>query len=127
MGGPVYIVYRQEYSQLAQKLHGNPIVWPIVRKIRQSPPRDEVSFRVWLWEIVKGHGPGIYRVVRNQADGERAGFHPVFYGYVDEEHIDVQRRYPEYTSHPGLPPSRQLYYKSVQTRKKFYRRRRMVS
>lgn len=123
MGGPVYIIYRQDYSQLAQKLYGNPIVWPVVTKIRQSPPRDEVSFRVWLWQLVKNYGPGIYRVVRTQYWEERAGFHPVFYGYVDEEHIDVQRRYTEFTSHPGLPPSRQLYYKAQKHRMKFYRRR----
>lgn len=124
MGGPVYIVFRQDYSQLAQKLHGNPIVWPVVAKIRQRPPVDEVGFRAWLWDLVKNHGPGIYRVVRTQSDGERAGFHPVFYGYVSGDYIDVQRRYSQFKSHPGLSSSRQLYYKTPERRVKFHRKRR---
>lgn len=123
MSSPVFIIYRQEYSQVAQKLHGNPVVWPVVAKIRQKPPIDEVSFRTWLWNLVKNHGAGVYRIVRTQADGERAGFHPVFYGYVDEQYIDVQRRYSEYKSHPNLPSSRQLYYKTPKRRLRFHRHR----
>lgn len=122
MGGPVYIIYRQEYSQLAQKLHGNPIVWPVVAKIRQSPPRDEVSFRVWLWNLVKQHGPGTYRIVRTHSEGERRGFHPVFYGYVGEDFISLERRYTQFKSHPGLPLSRQLYYKPSKRRVRFRRK-----
>lgn len=112
-----YIVYRQEHSQTALAKHGSPFVWkPIVRS-RHSPPRDETSFRTWLWDLVKKFGPGIYRIVRSQAEGERAGFHPVFYGYVDETYLEVQRSYSDYKSHPNLPASRQVFFKIPKKRR----------
>lgn len=112
-----YIVYRQEYSQKAQLRHGSPFVWRPIAKIRQSPPRDEISFQTWLWNLVKKHGAGVYRIVRTQAEGERAGFHPVFYGYVDETYLEVQRGYTDYKSHPNLPPSRQAFFKIPKARR----------
>ena len=92
-------------------------MWKPIATSHHSPPRDETSFRTWLWGLVKNFGPGIYRIVRSQAEGERAGFHPVFYGYVDETYMEVQRSYSDYKSHPNLPASRQAFFKIPKKRR----------
>ena len=112
-----YIILRQEFSQAAAAKHGSPFVWKPVAKETHSPPRDETSFHQWLWGLVKKYGPGVYRIIRNQAEGERAGFHPVFYGYVDESYLEVRRGYVDYKSHPNLPASRQAFFKIPKKRR----------
>jgi hypothetical protein len=112
-----YIIFRQEISLIARAKHGCPYVWKPIATENHSPPRDESSFHTWLWNLVKKHGSGVYRIVRNQAEGERAGFHPVFYGYVDESYLEVQRSYSDYKSHPNLPASRQAFFKIPKKRR----------
>lgn len=112
-----YVILRQEFSQVAGAKHGSPFVWKPIVTERHSPPRDETSFQAWLWNLVKKFGPGVYRIIRNQAEDERAGFHPVFYGYVDETYLEVYRSYSDYKSHPNLPASRQAFFKIPKKRR----------
>ena len=112
-----YIIFKQEFSQTAGAKHGSPLVWKPVATESHSPPRDETSFHTWLWNLVKKYGSGTYRIVRTQAENERAGFHPVFYGYVDESYLEVQRSYSDYKSHPNLPASRQAFFKIPKKRR----------
>lgn len=114
-----YIVYRQEYSEKAGRIYGNPYVWPPVAKTRLRPPSDEAGFRSWLWHLIKDYGAGVYFVNRTGGKNERRGFHPLGYFYVDRDHIIVKRRHPEFKSHAGLPPSRQLYFKRQEERTRF--------
>lgn len=119
-----YIIYAQKYSEVAMKKYGDPYVWIPVKRIRQRPPSSETEFHRWLWSLVKKFGAGIYRINRTQNFGERKGFHPVFMGYVDEHYIHIDRRYGEYKGIPGLPSSRDLYYKRkpVENRQRFRKR-----
>jgi hypothetical protein len=119
---PTYIISKQDYSEKALRYYGNPIVWRTVAKTRLKPPQDEQGFHDWLWHLVKKYGSGYYAVTRTQAKGEGRGFHPVFFGYVDEYHLVVKKRYSEVKSHPRLPPSRQLYFKGTKERKRFRKR-----
>jgi len=119
-----FIIFKQVYSEKAQRMHGNPMTWRPVARLRQAPPRDESSFHKWLWDLVSKFGEGVYRIVRTHAKGERRGFHGVWLGWIDAEHVTVDRRYPEYKSHPGVPMSRQLFFKKVTERSKFYKKRR---
>ena len=106
------------------KYYGSPIVWKCVNKTKLKPPQDEQGFHSWLWHLIKGHGPGYYAVTRTQAKGEGRGFHPVFFGYVDENHLVIKKRYSEVKSHPGLPASRQMWYKGTKERQRFRKRGR---
>lgn len=118
-----YLIKRQEYSEKAGRLHGRPWVWKHVATVRSAPPRDEDSFLNWLWHIVKEQ-PGTYLVLRTQAEGDSAGFHPVWMGTIDFDHLSTQRRYPQVKSHPGLPISRQLFSKRVEQRVRFRKHKR---
>lgn len=119
-----WLVSRQDYSELAMRIYGNGTVWRNVAKTRLKPPQDEESFRKWLWHLVKGHGLGYYAVTRTQERSEKRGFHPVGFFYIDENHLVIKKKYSEVKSHAGLPPSRQLWYKRTQERKRFRNRGR---
>jgi hypothetical protein len=113
-----FIVTKRDYSEKAQRTYGSPIVWRFIAKTRLRPPQDETGFRLWLWQLIKEHGPGDYAVTRTQQKGERRGFHPIGLYSIDENQIIVLKRYPEVKSHPGLPASRQLWHKGTIRRKR---------
>lgn len=117
-----YIIYQMLYSENAGHKYGRPYVWEPVEKTRLKPPRDEMGFHNWLWGIISKHGPGYYRIVRNQAKGERAGFHGVVLCYIDQEYIRVERTYPDVKAVPGLPQSRQPWYQKPKQPTKFRKR-----
>lgn len=117
-----YLIYKQEYSEKAMRMHGYPYTWHLVRKIRQRPPSSEVEFHKWLWNLVKEYGAGIYRIVRTQNKGERKGFHGVWLGYIDRDYINIDRRYSQYKGIPSVPPSRDLWFKRPKERVRFRKR-----
>lgn len=117
-----YIIYKQEYSEKALRLHGDPNIWIPVRRVRQRPPSSQVEFHKWLWSLVKDKGAGIYRINRTQVAGERKGWHPLWLGYIDENYIDIDRRYSQYRGVPNVPPSRDLWFKATHERKRFRKR-----
>ena len=92
------------------------------------PPQDETGFRLWLWQLVKDAGkdedgkekggPGDYAVTRTQNTSERRGFHPIGLYSIDDHSLTVLKRYSEVKSHPGLPPSRQVWHKGTIERQK---------
>lgn len=128
--GATFIISKRGYSEKALKYYGCGWVWSTCCVIRQRPPSDEQGFRIWLWGSVgnlpngKG-GPGEYKIVRSQVVGEKRGWHPVWRGYVDQDHLVTYKRYTEYRGVPSLPPSRDLWYKRPKERTRFskYKRR----
>ncbi len=68
--------------------------------------------------MVKNEGPGEYYVVRTQEKGESRGFHSVGFYSIDGFELIVLKRFREVKSHPGLPPSRQLWHKGTVERKR---------
>lgn len=126
--GPTFIISKKDYSEKAGRIYGNPIVWPTIMKTRQRPPSDEEGFRLWLWNLVRAEpkgGPGFYKIVRTQVRGESRGWHPICLCYVDADYIIIHKRYSEVRGIPGLPASRDLWFKRPSGRSKFskYRRR----
>jgi len=117
--GSTYIVYRKEYNEKAMRFYGCGWTWVPVVKTPLRPPSDEKGFFLWLWELIKDKGAGDYRISRTAVHGERKGFHPVWMGSIDQDHLTTQRRYTDVKGIPSLPPSRDLYFKSQTGRTRF--------
>jgi len=125
--GATYIISKREFSEKALRFYGSGWVWITVAVTKQRPPSDEVGFSTWLWQIVRnapnGHGgEGEYKIVRTAVEGERRGWHPVWRGYVDGDHINTLKRYTEFRGIPTLPPSRDLFFKRPEERTRFKKR-----
>jgi len=121
--GSTYIIHRKEFSEVAFKKYGNGWIWRFIISIRQRPPSSEVELHCWLWNLVKKWGAGHYKMMRTQAKGEKAGFHPCWLGYVDQDYMSVDRRYTQYKGIPSLPHSRDLFFKrSKKERTRFSKR-----
>ena len=118
------IIFKQEYSEKAARLHGSPEIWRVVGKTRLRPPSDEDGFRNWLLQLVGKYGAGEYRIIRNQELGERAGWHAVWMGYLDEDYIRTDRSYPDIKAIANVPQSRQPWFKKQREFGKFRRRGR---
>ena len=107
----VFIIYKQVYSRSAELIHGAPAVWPPVVTTRLRPLRLEATFHDWLWRLVGPFGEGWYRINRTQADGESAGFHPVWYGYITGDSVDTKKFYPGVKGLPGVKGFNDLWFK----------------
>jgi len=123
----VYIISVKVYSEKAARLGKYPYVWkgdPQHKghiKYRGKLPIDEKSFQKWMMSLLRANGyphGGTVKILRTQAKGESKGMKCIFIGYVDEDHVDVQRvtesvRWGSGTMHkavPGMPWSRQPWY-----------------
>lgn len=127
--GATYIISKREYSEKALRYYGWGWVWKTVVTTKQRPPSDEMGFKTWLWQMVRNPpnngvgGPGEYKIVRTAVKGERRGWHPVWRGYVDADHLVTYKKYTEFKGIgiPSLPPSRDLWFKKRRERTRFSR------
>ena len=127
-----YIIYRWEPLDEAGRRRKRRLGdWKPVAKTRNKPPRDEIGFRAWIINTIgmRKFVPGMYRVNRTQAEGEKAGYHQIFYGWVGWDYVRVDRtgskNHPSPSKAiPDAPWSRQPWYLKRQTFRGFRKGKR---
>jgi len=85
-------------------------------EIRGELPTSEREFHQWLLGLLRSHGyaGGTVKIIRPQAKGESAGFKCIFYGTIDQDHVEAKRLSEKsgdvHKPIPDLPWSRQPWY-----------------
>ncbi|MDE1858369.1 MAG: hypothetical protein KGI26_04825 [Thaumarchaeota archaeon] len=82
--------------------------------LNSPPPRDEGHLQSFLVAHLERRGvelPQVVRIQRNQARGEKAGFHSVGMFALSETTIRVLRSYPGVRGVPHAPPEQDFWFK----------------